>query len=106
MHLRTVAPSTAVQYLRYVFKRKVTVEAVEATDGTTAPVRAAVQICPVNDEAIGAVLCEHDSTTIGEPSFASGKWHLDEFDEICAVFIGHAVGDDLFFGFSYKDGWL
>lgn len=106
MHLRSVAPATTVQYLRYVFKRKVTVEAVEACDNTTAPVRSAVQICPVNDEAIGACLVEHDSTTIGDPAYAAGKWHLDESDEICAVFIGHAVGDDLFLGISFKDGWL
>lgn len=106
MHLRQSAASTSVQYLRYVFKGKVTVEAVEACDNTSVPVRAAVQICPVNDEAIGSALVEKDSTTVGEPAYAAGRWHLDEHDEICAVFIGHAAGDDLFFGFTFKEGWI
>ena len=106
MHVRTQAQGLATEFLRYVFTHKVTVEAVEASNGSTAPCRCSVQVCPVNEEAVGSCLCQGEPATVGEPVYASGRWHLDAHDEVCGVYQGQVAGDNLFLGIVYKDGWI
>lgn len=106
MHVSGIAVGSGTEYLRYTFVEKVTVTAVEANDLDSAPVRCAVQICPINDDIDGCALAHADSTYVAEPIHANGRWHLDVSDSLQAVFQYCTAGDRLFLGFQFQKGWL